>query len=178
MQALIDRGEVTTLEELNAALRIWLDGYYHAREHSSTKQSPKARFEASERPRKRKPLEELSELFLWEEARSVDKTGCIQLSRNIYEVDSALAGKRISLRYDPFDLTKLQVWYEDKRYADAVPLEMTRRRSRTKQEQLPTEMAEAPEESLSFLELAEKKRQAAWQEDTVQYARRKGGERA
>lgn len=177
VQALLDRGELTTLEELNAALRSWLDGYYHEREHSSTKQSPKARFEASERPRQRKPLEELNELFLWEEERSVDKTGCIQLSRNIYEVDSALAGKRISLRYDPFDLTELQVWHEGKRYVDAVPLELTRRRSRTKSEKRPEEIVHPQEESLSFLELAEKKRQAAWQEDAVQYARRKGGER-
>jgi putative transposase len=38
VQALIDRGEVTTLEALNAAFRSWLDGYYHVREHGSTKQ--------------------------------------------------------------------------------------------------------------------------------------------
>jgi len=60
------------LEELNAALRSWLDGYYHTREHGSTKEPPKQRFESSDKPRKRLPLTELNELFLWEEQRTVD----------------------------------------------------------------------------------------------------------
>jgi putative transposase len=175
VQALLDRGELTTLGALNAALRSWLEGYYHAREHGSTKQTPRARFEASRKPRKRKPLLELNELFLWEEQRTADKTGCIQLAGNTYEVDSALARKRISLRYDPFDLTELQVWFEEKRYADAMPVELKRKRSR--EPEVPPPMEAPDTDPLSFLELAENKRQAAWAEDEVRYAERKGGER-
>jgi len=175
LQALIDRGEVTTLEEVNAALRSWLDGYYHAREHGSTKQSPQVRFDASQKPRKRKSLLELNELFLWEEQRTVDKTGCIQLAGHTYEVDSLLARKRISLRYDPFDLTELQVWFEGKRYANAGPVELKRKRSRAPEEI--TSAEEAVPEQLSFLDLAEKKRQAAWAEDEVRYAQKNGDRR-
>lgn len=101
VQALVDRGEVATLEELNASLRSWLDGYYHTREHGSTKQSPQKRFEASGKPRKRLPLVDLNDMFLWEEERTANKTGCIQLAGNTYEVDSDLASKRLALRYDP-----------------------------------------------------------------------------
>ncbi|MBD2843762.1 hypothetical protein IDH44_01045 [Paenibacillus sp. IB182496] len=54
VQTLIHSGEVSTLEQLNASLRSWLDGYYHVREHGSTKQPPKERFEASQKPRKRR----------------------------------------------------------------------------------------------------------------------------
>jgi transposase InsO family protein len=178
VQALVNKGEVTTLEELNAALRSWLDGYYHAREHGSTKQSPRARFEASLKPRKRKPLVELNELFLWEETRKVDKTGCIQLGGNTYEVDSSLARRTVALRYDPFDLSQLQVWHGEQRYADAVPVELNNKRSRKAAAAAPAEAPESPaDETLSFLALAEKRRQTAWTEEELRYAGKGGGVR-
>ena len=175
VQALVNEGEVTTLEELNATLRSWLDGYYHIREHGSTKMSPRERFEASTKSRKRKPLHELNELFLWEEERKVDKTGCVRLSGNTYEVDSDLARRTIVLRYDPFDLSHLQVWQEERRYADAVPVELNNKRSRKAVVEPPAEASELPaEESVSFLAVAEAKRQEAWAEDELRYAE-KGG---
>lgn len=175
VQALVDRGEVTTLEELNAALRSWLDGYYHAREHGSTKQSPKTRFETSGKPRKRLPLVDLNEMFLWEEERTANKTGCIQLAGNTYEVDSDLAGKRLAVRYDPFDLSEVQVWYAEKRYADAVPMDLRKKRKTVQDLVVP--QTEPGSEALSFLDLAEKKRQAAWSAEEMRYAREQGGER-
>ena len=39
----IEQGRLTTLAQLNAGLAAWLDGYYHLREHGSTKQTPRAR---------------------------------------------------------------------------------------------------------------------------------------
>jgi len=159
---------------LNAALRSWLDGYYHVREHGSTKQSPKAWFETGDKPRKRLPLTELNELFLWEETRTVDKTGCIQLCGNTYEVDSGLARQKVAVRYDPFDLSEVQVWQDEKRYADAVPVELGRRRTRAKDEATPAQQEER--DTLSFLELAENKRQAAWAAEEMRYARERGGE--
>jgi putative transposase len=168
----VEAGKLTTLEELNSALRAWLDGYYHERIHGSTKCSPREKFEASDRARKRKPLTELNELFLWEETRSVDKASCVKLDGNVYEVDMALATKRVQLRYDPFDLTAVQVWWEDKRYADAKPLELNRKRKKKPDE--PTPQSQEQAESLSFLELAENKRQAAWQEDELRYASKVG----
>ena len=176
VQALVNKAEVTTLEELNAALRSWLDGYYHTREHGSTKRSPQTRFESSLKPRKRKPLVELNELFLWEETRKVDKTGCIHLSGNTYEVDSDLARRTVTLRYDPFDLSQLQVWDGDRRYADAVPIELNNKRSRKAAAAACAEVPEAPaDESLSFLALAEMKRQAAWTAEELRYAGKGGG---
>ncbi|TFE19328.1 DDE-type integrase/transposase/recombinase [Cohnella luojiensis] len=174
VQADVDQGKLTTLAELNNALRGWLDGYYHERVHGSTKRSPREKYESSNRERKRKSLTELNTLFLWEETRSVDKACCVKLGGNIYEVETALAGKRVQLRYDPFDLTEVQVWWEDKRYVEAKPVELNRKRKKKPDE--PQPRPQEQKESLSFLELAEKKRQAAWQEDELHYAR-KGGER-
>ncbi|RXZ84037.1 hypothetical protein EBB07_02760 [Paenibacillaceae bacterium] len=175
VQALVNSGEVTTLEALNTALRSWLDGYYHTRENGSTKQSPRERFEASQRPRKRLPLVELNELFLWEETRKVDKTGCVRLDGNLYEVDSDLARRSVILRYDPFDLSQVQVWDGERRFADATPVELNRRRSH----RAAIIDAEVPEasvaERLSFLALAEQKRQAAWSANELRFAE-KGGD--
>lgn len=178
VQALVNKGDVTTLEALNAALRSWLDGYYHVREHGSTKQSPRARFEASTKTRKRKLLTELNELFLWEETRKVDKTGCIQLGGNTYEVESDLARCMVSLRYDPFDLTELQVWQGERRYANAVPIELNRKRSRkaVEQERTPSQKPDA-EDAVSFLALAETKRQALWTDVELRYADKGGAKR-
>jgi putative transposase len=173
VQAHVDQGKLTTLEELNHALRGWLDGYYHERVHGSTKRTPREKFETSGRERKRKPLTELNALFLWEETRSVDKAGCVKLSGNVYEVDAALVGQKIQLRYDPFDLTDVQVWQADKRFGDAKPVELNRKRSKKPDE--PGPQTPHQTETLSFLELAEARRQAAWQEDELRYAG-KGGE--
>jgi len=55
------------------------------------------------------------------EKRKVDKTGCIKVAGNLYEVDLELVGQKVLLRYDPFDLSSIQVWYDSERYADASP---------------------------------------------------------
>jgi putative transposase len=103
----------------------------------------------------------------------VDKAGCVKLSGNVYEVDTALAGQKIQLRYDPFDLTEVQAWQEDKRFGDAKPMELQRKRMKKKEE--PELKATPQPESLSFLELAEAKRQAVWQDDELRYAGKGGG---
>jgi len=71
-------------------------------------------------------------------------------------VDLELAGKKVLLRYDPFDLSTIQVWHGEKRFQDAVPLDLTRRHHpRVKPESPKT----VPEEGLSFFTAAEAKRQ-------------------
>jgi transposase InsO family protein len=170
----IDQGKLHTLDELNQALRSWMDGYYHERIHGSTKESPRQRFENSTRKRKRRSMVELNTLFLWEENRSVDKTGCVKLSGNLYEVDSELSGKQVALRYDPFDLSEIEVWEGDKRYADAKPVDLTRKRHKRAVKEAPP-IVEPAGEQLSFFEIAEKKRQEVWQEEELRYAGRQGG---
>lgn len=122
--AAIENGELTTIEDLNTRLYDWLDGYYHVRIHGSTGQTPKERYITSEKkPHKLTPME-IMEAFYWEETRKPDKTACIKVYGNIYEVDSELCMKTINIRYDPFDMDIIQVWYMGKRYGDAKPLEL------------------------------------------------------
>jgi transposase InsO family protein len=173
----IQQGRITTLEQLNQALASWIDGYYHEREHGSTKQPPRVRAAASKRKPRRKTLAELTEIFLWEDTRKVDKTGCVSLFGNTYEVDLELCGERVLLRYDPFDLSRIQVWYDGKQWANATVVDLSRPYNcRVKQK-----AAMSSEETvgqLSFLELAEQKRRQAFEKDPVAYARVKGGDRS
>ena len=43
---------------------------------------------------------------------------------NRYDVDSSLRGKRIQIRYNPFDLSTIQVWKDNERFEDAKPAEL------------------------------------------------------
>jgi len=173
----IKEGRISTLEQLNQALASWIDGYYHERIHGSTKQPPKVRAAVSQRKPRRKTLAELTEIFLWEETRKVDKTGCVSLDGNTYEVDLELCGERVLLRYDPFDLSRIQVWHDGKQWADATVVDLSRPYDRRVKPEAAIFTEEA-DGQLSFLDLAEQKRQQGFQKDPITYAQVKGGDRS
>jgi putative transposase len=109
---------ILTLDDLNASLWAWLDQVYHAHVHTQTQQSPFERFTSG--PGFDQILmpdpETLRQAFLWRVKRRVTKTSTFQLQGNTYFVDPALAwpGTLIELRFDPFDLSKLDVYRDGK----------------------------------------------------------------
>ena len=152
----IEAGHITTLEELNQAFTAWLDGYYHLRVHGSTKEKPKSRLESSPRETRRVSMAEITDIFLWQDERKADKAGCVKIQGNLYEVDLELAREKVILRYDPFDISVIQVWHKDKRFQDATPVDLTRRHhSKVK----PETTKPISEEGLSFFNAAESRRQ-------------------
>ena len=52
---------------------------------------------------------DLAEAFRWSEHRTVSKTGLVSLHGNRYQVDPSLAGRKVELVFDPFDLSFLRV---------------------------------------------------------------------
>ena len=68
----------------------------------------------------------LREAFLWSETRTVTKTATVSLHGNDYEVDAALAGRKVELIFDPFDLTRIEVRYEHRAFGLAVPVRIAR----------------------------------------------------
>jgi hypothetical protein len=170
----IQRGAISTLPELNSALVSWLDGYYHVRKHGSTGCTPLERLAACKRVIRRPTMTELTEIFLWEESRKVDKTGCVSVFGNTYEVSGDLSGAKVNLRFDPFDLKVIQVWHEDARYPDAVPLDLTRsvheRAGSGSAKAKVKAIAEKPGQEISFFKLAEEKRRLAWAEEPLAFA--------
>lgn len=111
-------GRVPDLPELERMLQAWIERVYHQRVHTETKQAPLARF-GGFTPRY-PTAAELREAFLWSETRLVSKTATVSLLGNRYEVDQALGGRRVELRFDPYDLQLIEVHYGGRPFGPAV----------------------------------------------------------
>lgn len=98
---------VASLADLNALFTSWVEVAYHHTTHTTTGQSPLDRWRAGWADRRpvRKDPEVIAEAFRWSALRTVSKAGTVSLHANTYQVDPLLAGARVELIYDPFDLT-------------------------------------------------------------------------
>ncbi len=116
---------VDTLAELNRYWIGWVEQVYHRRVIRTTGQTPLQRWQAG--PSTLRPAPDpglLSQAFRWAVQRTVTATRTISLHGNLYEVDPSLVGRRIELRYDPTDLTKITVWVGDEPAGQAIPAEL------------------------------------------------------
>jgi putative transposase len=112
--------QIEDIARLNQLFSAWVETVYHRAVHSETGQTPLDRFATA---KVRYPsAEELHEAFLWSECRSVTKTATVSLFSNSYEVDPALVGRRVELVFDPFDLTRIEVRYNNRPMGRAVPV--------------------------------------------------------
>jgi putative transposase len=102
-----------TLEQLNAFFRVWLSEGYNHRVHSALNgRTPAQAFTQDTKPLRFPSPEALRDAFLWEKTPRVDKSGCISLAGICYEVGIEFMRKQIVVRYDPFDLSTVEVWSE------------------------------------------------------------------
>ena len=106
------------LAELNRLFTAWVEGVYHRRVHTETGEAPLDRFDVTV-VRFPTPAE-LHEAFLWSEWRTVTKVATVSLFSNNYEVDPALAGQRVELVFDPFDLTDIDVRHHKRSMGKAI----------------------------------------------------------
>jgi putative transposase len=121
--AVSGRRHVTSIGELNRLFTAWAETVYHRRVHSETGQAPLQRW-ADGWKAAAPPLPEpgqLHEAFLWSERRTVRKTATVSLHGNTYQVDPSLAGRRIELVFDPFDLTSIDVRWQGRAAGQAIP---------------------------------------------------------
>jgi transposase InsO family protein len=101
-----------TLEELNARLADWIQSVYHVRRHEGIGMSPQERFaRGSAQVRPLDPHLDLERLFYAELLRLVRKDGTVRLNNDLYEVDLALRGLEVRLRFDPWSLARVEVDY-------------------------------------------------------------------
>lgn len=98
---------VASLADLNALFTSWVEVAYHHTIHTTTGQTPLDRWDAGWAQRRpvRKDPDVIAEAFRWSAHRTVSKAGTVSLHANTYQVDPLLAGARVELIYDPFDLT-------------------------------------------------------------------------
>ncbi|MGB8381051.1 MAG: DDE-type integrase/transposase/recombinase [Dermatophilaceae bacterium] len=116
---------VDSLIELNALFTAWVEQVYHQRVHTETQMPPLARFLAAGPPAPT-PAGLLAEAFRWGEWRTVTKTATVSLQGNLYEVDAALAGCKVELVFDPFDLSDIDVRHHARPVGKAVPFRIGR----------------------------------------------------
>lgn len=139
---------VASLAELNSSFTAWLEVVYHHRAHSETRQTPLERFMAAPPPPLRDPAM-LAEAFRWQEERTVTKTATVSVAGNRYEVDSHLVGRKVTLRFDPFDLSHIEVFFRDESFGLAKPHEL--RRDAHPAARKPVEEQVAPASGIDYL---------------------------
>jgi transposase InsO family protein len=99
-----------SLEELNARLADWLQTVYHVRRHEGIGMSPNERFaQGSRQVRPLDPHLDLDRLFYAQLFRVVRKDGTVRLDNQLYEVDLALRGMEVRLRFDPWTYARVEV---------------------------------------------------------------------
>lgn len=149
------RASLSSLQELNEFFWGWLEGTYHERVHSQTGTTPRERWIAGEEHVRTLTAGDLVDVFLWEEERKVNKSGCVELGSNEYAAGEHLVGRMVTVRFDPFDLSHVRL-YVDGRFVEV--LEPHELQSRTFRKALPRRVEKAGplESSRAFREQVSK----------------------
>jgi len=101
-----------TLDAYNRYLNIWISECYHNKVHSALKDTPQNVYQQSKTPLRFADPNLLAEAFLHSETRRVDKSGCISLEKQLYEVSLTLIGTKVEIIYDPQDKSEVTVKHE------------------------------------------------------------------
>ena len=95
--------DTASLEALNRRLWAWVEGEYHHAPHRGLDgKTPLEQWALTgEAVRFPEPDLDLDDLFLFETSRKVQKDRTVSLNGVVYEVDAALVGENVTLRFDP-----------------------------------------------------------------------------
>ena len=124
--ASVDTKALLSLEQLNERLWHWLETAYHLREHSSLQTTPLLRWQRDiDQIRQLPPATDMRRLFFHRADRLVRRDSTFLLRNRFFEAPPQLAGKRIEVRFDPLDLTHMELYCDGKpegtaRLVDAV----------------------------------------------------------
>ena len=148
---------IASIDELNDRFAAWAAQVANRRRHAETGQAPIERFEAGGPPRQANPAR-LAEAFRWSVTRKVTRTATVPLQGNAYGVDPALVGRRVELRYDPEDLTRIEVFCRGASHGHAQP-HVISRHCHPKVKQAPQAVPAVT--GIDYLQLLEDKRATA-----------------
>jgi putative transposase len=144
------------LLELNALFTAWVESVYHHQVHSETGQTPLARWNDGWQATGHGPImasaDALTEAFLWSQLRTVTKTATVSLHGNTYQVEAALAGRKVELVFSPFNLEIIEVRHGGRSYGQAVPHLITRH-AHPKARPETSEPAPVPSTGIAYLQL-------------------------
>ena len=152
----VDTEKVTDLAMLNRLFTAWVEQVYHRRTHSETGQQPLERWLAGA-PFPTPTTDALREAFRWSELRKVAKTATVSLQSNTYNVDASLVGRQVELVFDPFDLTDIDVRFQQRSFGKAIPHLITRHAHQKAKPETPAAAPPAPT-GIDYLRLIDTER--------------------
>jgi len=118
--------DTASLEALNRRLWAWVETEYHHHPHRGLEgHTPLDRWAAGRAPRLPEPDLDLDALFLFEAKRRVQRDHTISLNGTVFEVDAALVGQTVTLRWDPSVPAGrgIEVWHEGRLVVCAKPVD-------------------------------------------------------
>jgi len=119
--------DTASLEILNRKLWAWVEGEYHLSPHRGLDdQTPLDRWTMSaDQVRLPDAHTDLDALFLFEAKRRVQRDRTVSLNGTVFEVDAALIGETVTLRYDPGAPPSrgVELWHAGRFVARLSPLD-------------------------------------------------------
>jgi putative transposase len=150
---------IASFTQLNDRFLAWAEQVCNVRQHAETGQTPLKRFFLGGPTRAVAPSL-LRDAFRIAVLRWVSRTASVSLAGGRYAVDPALVNRRVELRFDPGDMTQLEVFCEGRPFGAAVPLIIGRHVQR---QVPPPPPAPAPATGVDYLGLV----QTAYEEQTL-----------
>jgi putative transposase len=154
----LDPQRTLSLPELNQRLWAWIEQVYHRSDHGGLGTTPLLRWQRDmEHVRQLPPSTDLRRLFFYRLNRLVRRDSTFMLRGQFYEAPPQLAGETIEVRFDPLDLSEVEIYFRGETQA------MARRVDAVINAQLPSLQplpAPAPQPTgINFIELLEQKQQ-------------------
>ncbi len=153
--------DTASLETLNRKLWAFVEGEYHHAPHRGLDgQTPLDRWaQSADEVRYPEPNLNLDDLFLFEAKRRIAKDRTLSLHGSVYEVDAALVGENVTVRYDPAAPPgrPVEIWHDGQQHQLAKPLDAYAnayvKRHRPSSTLLPDAAPEPPPAGLSLRKL-------------------------
>ena len=118
LMPLIESAAPISVETMNRRLAAWVEGEYHRAPHRGLGgETPSHRW-AQTSEHVRMPGSDVGDCFLFDAKRRVARDRTVTLDGVAFEVDAALVGQAVTLRYDPArapNKRTVEVWYVGKR---------------------------------------------------------------
>lgn len=149
--------DARTLETLNRALAAWVEGEYHHAPHRGLGGTTPADRWAQRSADVRMPAADVGDAFLLDVKRKVARDRTVTLDGVAFEVDAALVGLPVVLRFDPArapDKRTVEVWHLGKRVELARKLDVLGNCVKRNKNALDLGAADVPE-GIAMRELAQ-----------------------
>ncbi|HEX8811190.1 MAG TPA: DDE-type integrase/transposase/recombinase [Terracidiphilus sp.] len=154
----LDPQRTLSLPELNQRLWVWIEQVYHRSDHGGLGTTPLLRWQRDiEHVRQLPPATDLCRLFFYRLPRLVRRDSTFLLRGQFYEAPPQFVGQTIEVRFDPLDLSQVEIYFQGETQALARPVDAVVNAQLPSLKPLP---APTPQPTgINFIELLEQKPQ-------------------